>query len=136
MLEELKKSLCTGLDDTQVKRIMPKEIPDEESGGDELQFQRLIEKMKWAKKANQDSFDAKMCRYSGFDSVAPYDVFHFRVSRHRDGPIETLVGYDGHAMADCYSGNLHVILAPDSKMTRMACWSTSSDELRSRQGIV
>jgi hypothetical protein len=26
-------------------------------------------------------------------------------------------------MADCYSGNLHVILAPDSKMTRIACWS-------------
>jgi hypothetical protein len=34
MLEELKKSLCIGLDDTQVKLIMPKEIPDEESGGD------------------------------------------------------------------------------------------------------
>jgi hypothetical protein len=35
MLEELKKSLCIGLDDTQVKLIMPKEIPDEESGGDQ-----------------------------------------------------------------------------------------------------
>jgi hypothetical protein len=123
MLEELKKSLCIGLDDTQGKLIMPREIPDDESGEDELQFQRLIEKMKEAKKANQDSIDAKMCGYSGFDSVAPYDVFNFRVSRHRDGPKETLVGYDGHAMADCYSGNLHVILAPDSKMTRMACWS-------------
>ena len=79
--------------------------------------------MKEAKKANQDSIDAKMWGYSGFDSVAPYDVFDFRVSRHRDGPKETLVGYEGYAMADCYSGNLHVILAPDSKMTRMACWS-------------
>ena len=102
---------------------MPKEIPDAQSGEDEPQIQRLIEKMKEAKKANQDSIDAKMWGYSGFDSVAPYDVFDFRVSRHRDGPKETLVGYDGHAMADCYSGNLHVILAPDSKMTRMACWS-------------
>jgi len=64
---------------------MPKEIPDEESGGDELQFQRLIEKLKEAKKANQDSIDAKMWGYSGFDSVAPYDVFDFRVSRHRSG---------------------------------------------------
>jgi hypothetical protein len=133
MLEELKKSLCIGLDDTQVKLIMPKEIPDDESGGDELQFQRLIEKMKEAKKANQDSIDAKMWGYSGFDSVAPYDVFDFRVSRHRDGPKETLAGYEGHVMADCYSGNLHVILAPDSKMTRTACWSTSSDEHCSRQ---
>ena len=136
MLEELKKSLCIGLDDTQVKLIMPKEIPDEDSGGDEPQIQRLIEKMKEAKKANQDSIDAKMWGYSGFDSVAPYDVFDFRVSRHRDGPKETLVGYEGYAMADCYSGNLHVILAPDSKMTRMACWSNSSDEHRSGQGIV
>jgi hypothetical protein len=33
------------------------------------------------------------------------------------------LAYEGHAMADCYSGNLSVILAPDSKMTRMACWS-------------
>jgi len=71
---------------------MPKEIPDDESGGDELQFQRLIEKMKWAKKANQDSIDAKMWGYSGFDYVAPYVVFDFRVARHRDGPKETLVG--------------------------------------------
>jgi hypothetical protein len=133
MLEELKKSLCIGLDDTQVKLIMPKEIPDDESGGDELQFQRLIEKMKEAKKPNQDSIDAKICRYSGVDSVAPYDVFDFRVSRHRDGPKETLVGYDGHAITDCYSGILHVILAPNSKMTRTACWSTSSDEHRSGQ---
>ena len=92
MLEELKKSLCIGLDDTQVKLIMPKEIPDEELGGDEPQIQRLIEKMNEAKKANQDSIDAKMWGYSGFDSVAPYDVFDFRVSRHRDGPKETLVG--------------------------------------------
>ena len=123
MLEELKKSLCIGIDDTQVKLIMPKEIPDAQSGEDEPQIQRLIEKMKEAKKANQDSIDAKMWGYSGFDSVAPYDVFDFRVSRHRDGPKETLAGYEGHVMADCYSGNLHVILAPDSKMTRMACWS-------------
>jgi hypothetical protein len=90
--------------------------------------------MKEANKVNQDSIDAKMWGYSGFDSVAAFDVFDFRVSRHRDGPKEALVGYEGHAMAVCYSGKLHVILAPDSKMTRMACWSTSSDGHRSRQG--
>ena len=26
-------------------------------------------------------------------------------------------------MADCYSGNMSVVLAPGSKMTRMACWA-------------
>ncbi len=44
MLEELKKSSCIGIDDTQVKLIMPEEIPDEQSGEDEPQIQRLIEK--------------------------------------------------------------------------------------------
>ena len=60
MLEELKKSSCIGIDDTQVKLIMPKEIPDAQSGEDEPQIQRLMEKMKEAKKANQDSIDAKI----------------------------------------------------------------------------
>ncbi len=133
MLEELKRSWCIGLDDTQVKLIMPKEPPDEESGGDEPQIQRLIEKQRVAKKANQDCIDAKMWGYPKFDSVAPYDVFDFRVSRHRDGPTEILVGYEGYATADFYSGNLHLIHEPDSKMTRMACWSTSSDGHRSGQ---
>ena len=32
-------------------------------------------------------------------------------------------GYQGHVMADCYSGNMSVVLAPGSKMTRMACWA-------------
>ncbi|MDA0660843.1 MAG: transposase, partial [Planctomycetota bacterium] len=31
--------------------------------------------------------------------------------------------YVGHVMADCYSGNMSVVLAPGSKMTRMACMS-------------
>jgi len=44
MLEELKKSSCIGIDDTQVKLIMHEEIPDEQSGEDEPQIQRLIEK--------------------------------------------------------------------------------------------
>jgi hypothetical protein len=64
-----------------------------------------------------------MWGYSSFDSSAPYDIFDFRVSRHRDGPDEILGGYQGHVMADCYSGNMSVVLAPGSKMTRMACWA-------------
>jgi hypothetical protein len=63
-----------------------------------------------------------MWAYSG-GADAPYDVFDFRVSRHRDGPAEFLVDYTGHVMADCYSGNLSVVLAPGSSMIRMACWS-------------
>lgn len=116
-------SRCLGLDDTHVKLIMPKEIPDEKEALQDSRIQRLLEKMKEAQKEKKDSLDAKMWGYSDFDTTAPYDLFDFRVSRHRDGPAEYLAGYAGHVMADCYSGNMSVILAPGSKMTRMACWS-------------
>ena len=72
-------------------------------GIDDPQIKRLIEKMIEAKKEKKDSLDAKMWGYSSFDSSAPYDIFDFRVSRHRDGPDEILGGYEGHVMADCYS---------------------------------
>jgi transposase len=123
MLSQIKKGRCLGLDDTQVKLIMPKELPDKAEGIEDPQIKRLIEKMIEAKKEKKDSLDAKMWGYSSFDSSAPYDIFDFRVSRHRDGPDEILGGYQGHVMADCYSGNMSVVLAPGSKMTRMACWA-------------
>jgi transposase len=103
--------------------IMPKEMPKLIAGQTDLHLQRLIEKMQEAQKNKKDSLDAKMWGYSSFDLSAPYEIFDFRVSRHRDGPAEFLLGFKGHAMADCYSGNMSVILAPDSLMIRMACWS-------------
>lgn len=123
MLSRLLTSHCLGLDDTQVKLIMPKEIPCLPEGQHDPRTVRLIEKMREAKNDKKASLDAKMWGYSSFDPSVPYDVFDFRVSRHRDGPEEVLSGYLGHVMADCYSGNMSVILAPESKMTRMACWS-------------
>jgi len=113
-------SHCIGMDDTGVKLIMPKEIPGIVQG--DLRTQRLIEKMLEAKKEGKTSLDAKMWAYSGSEDQ-PYDIFDFRVSRHRDGPAELLAGYSGHVMADCYSGNLSVVLDPKSSMTRMACWA-------------
>jgi hypothetical protein len=113
-------SHCIGMDDTGVKLIMPKEIPEIVQG--DLRTQRLIKKMLEAKKEGKTSLDAKMWAYSGSEDQ-PYDIFDFRVSRHRDGPAELLAGYSGHVMADCYSGNLSVVLDPKSSMTRMACWA-------------
>lgn len=123
MLSRILGSLCIGLDDTHVKLIMPKELPTVIPGSVDLRRQRLIEKMREAQADKKDSLDAKMWGYTSFDARAPYDLFDFRVSRHRDGPDEMLAGYAGHVMADCYSGNMSVILAPESKMTRMACWA-------------
>ena len=116
-------AFCIGFDDTHVKLIMPKEIPQLVKDQTDPHIERLIEKMQEAKAAKKDSLDAKMWGYSSFDATAPYDIFDFRVSRHRDGPSEFLAGYQGYAMADCYSGNMNVILSPKSNMTRMACWS-------------
>ena len=123
MQSRLMTANCLGLDDTHVKLIMPKDVPDIPEAEQDAITQRLIAKMKEAKKEGKDSLDAKMWGYSSFDSSAPYDLFDFRVSRHRDGPEEFLSEYSGQVMADCYSGNMSVILAPGSKMTRMACWS-------------
>lgn len=123
MHSRIMNSLCVGLDDTYVKLIMPKELPQIAEGSVDSRTQRLIEKMREAMADKKDSLDAKMWGYSSFDPQVPYDLFDFRVSRHRDGPDEFLAGYAGHVMADCYSGNMSVILAPGSKMTRLACMS-------------
>ena len=78
--------------------------------------------MREAHEKGEASLRAKMWVYSGLINC-PYNLFDFRVSRHRDGPAEMLAGYGGFVMADCYSGNLSVILSPESLMTRMACMS-------------
>jgi transposase len=120
MADRVRQSKYIGLDDTNVKLIMPRELPEPVSG--DLRTDRLIEKMQEARKQGKDSLDAKMWAYSGGPDQ-PYDIFDFQVSRHRDGPAEFLRGYGGHVMADCYSGNVSVILEKTSTMTRMACWA-------------
>jgi transposase len=133
MQRRLMASRCLGLDDTHVKLIMPKEIPEMPAGQSDARTRRLIEKMQEAKKEGKESLDAKMWGYSSFDGSAPYDLFDFRVSRHRDGPAEYLSDYAGYVMADCYSGNMSVILAPGSRMTRMACWSHARRQIYEHQ---
>ncbi len=120
MIRRLLAGQYVGMDDTSVTLLMPSEIP--EANQECSRTMRLIEKMHEARRKGEKSLDAKMWAYSG-GADAPYDVFDFRASRHRDGPAEFLVDYTGHVMADCYSGNLSVVLAPGSSMTRMACWS-------------
>lgn len=120
MIQRLLAGQYIGMDDTHVTLIMPNEIP--QANETCTRTKRLIEKMEEALKKGEKSLAAKMWAYSGGND-APYDVFDFRVSRHRDGPAEFLKNYNGHVMADCYSGNLSVVLAPRSAMTRMACLS-------------
>jgi transposase len=123
MRECLLGACCIGMDDTHTTLLMPKELPQQADSAFDAKLQRLIDKMRQAKKDKKESLDAKLWGYSSFDERFPYDIFDFRVSRHRDGPAEFLRNYAGHVMADCYSGNQSVVLAPGSRMIRMACWS-------------
>ena len=123
MLSRFLAAFCVGFDDTHTTLIMPKEVPNTDPSKTDPVTLRLIEKMKEATKEGKGSLDAKMWGYTSFDPLVPYDIFDFRVSRHRDGPAELLGRYQGYTMADCYPGNMSVILSPESKMTRMACWA-------------
>jgi hypothetical protein len=58
-LHQIKKGRCLGLDNTQVKLIMPKDLPDKAEGIEDPQIKRLIEKMIEAKKEKKDSLDDK-----------------------------------------------------------------------------
>lgn len=127
MKKRILKGRVIGLDDTHITLLMPRELPSVEDS-DDVRTKRLLEKVAEALKANKPSLDAKMWVYSG-QADEPYDVFDFQVTRHREGPAEFLQGYAGYAMADCYSGNLSVILEPGSAMTRMACWAHARRKL-------
>jgi transposase len=133
MISRMIGSHCLGLDDTNVTLIMPQSPPTAEQIASDPQMQRLYDKMREAKKDKKDSIDAKMWGYTSFDPSAPYDIFDFRVSRHRDGPAEFLSGYRGHVMGDCFSGNMSVILASGSEMTRLACWSHARRHVHEHQ---
>jgi transposase len=133
MLSRLLASHCIGFDDTNIKLIMPRVLPDLDPNNPDSREVRLMEKMQEAKKEQKDSLDAKMWGYTSYDPAVPYEIFDFRVSRHRDGPSEVLNGYTGYAMADCYSGNMSVILSPESKMIRMACWAHARRHVHQHQ---
>lgn len=131
MVQRLKKSFVIGMDDTKLKLIIPNEIPKCEPG--DQRTQRLVEKMLEAEREGKPSLNAKMWAYSG-GADQPYDIFDFQVSRHRDGPAVFLEDYERHVMADCYSGNLSVVLARGSLMTRMACLSHARRKIFESRG--
>jgi hypothetical protein len=54
---------------------------------------------------------------------ARYNIFDFRVSRHRDGPDDFLRHSRCKVQADCFSGNRSVVIQSDSRLEFVACWS-------------
>lgn len=108
-----------GLDDTGCRMLLPKEPPQAIAG--DLKNQRLREKIAEAKRKSETSLLAKMWVYSGLH-LAPYNIFDFRVSRHRDGPDDFFDGSRCKVQGDCFSGNKSVVVNSDGRLEFVACW--------------
>jgi hypothetical protein len=72
--------------------------------------------MLWPGKAKQ----ARMWVCIG-DEHNPYNLFHFTLSRGRDGPATFLKGYKQTLVADAYGGYDGVVVGND--ITRAGCWA-------------
>jgi transposase len=108
-----------GLDETSCRMLLPQTIPEVIPG--DLKSQRLAEKVAEARAKGDKSLLAKMWVYSGLHR-APYNIFDFRVSRHRDGPDEFLRHSRCKVQADCFSGNTSVVIHSDGRLEFVACW--------------
>jgi transposase len=120
MTELVQQDVAIGLDETSCRMLLPKDIPEVIPG--DTKSMRLAEKVAEARAAGKKSLLAKMWVYSGLFK-APYNIFDFRVSRHRDGPDEFLKTSRCKVQGDCFSGNTSVVLQSDGRLEFVACWS-------------
>lgn len=116
----VQQDIGVGLDETQCRMLLPRDPPQVIPG--DLKSQRLAEKVAETQAKGESSLLAKMWAYMGLYS-APYNIFDFRVSRHRDGPDDFFRNSRLIVQGDCFSGNLSVVLRSDERLTFAACWS-------------
>jgi transposase len=123
MTRLVQQDIGVGIDDTSCRMLLPRDPRDPPLAipGD-LKNQRLLEKIAEAKAKGESSLLAKMWAYMGLH-LAPYNIFDFRVSRHRDGPDEFFHDSRCIVQGDCFSGNLSVVIQSDARLTFAACWS-------------
>lgn len=120
MAEKVQSDAAVGLDESSCRMLMPAEIPVAKPG--DQKTQRLIEKIEEARKNKADSIIGKMWAYRGI-ARAPYNIFDFRISRHRDGPEDFFKNSRCIVQGDCFSGNTSVVLKSDGRLTFAACWA-------------
>ena len=109
-----------GLDETSCRMLMPQEDPEVKPG--DAKGKRLAAKIAEARRKGDDSILGKMWAYGGLHN-APYNIFDFRISRHRDGPQEFLANSQGYVQGDCFSGNKSVVIESGGRLTFSACWA-------------
>ena len=120
MTRLVQQDIGVGLDDTGCRMLLPRDPPQAVPG--DPKSQRLVEKVAEALAKRESSLLAKMWAYSGLH-LAPYNIFDFRVSRHRDGPDDFFRDSRCIVQGDCFSGNLSVVIHSDERLTFAACWS-------------
>lgn len=120
MTKLVQQDSAVGLDESSCRMLMPSEIPEANPG--DLKTKRLIEKIQEAKGKGEDSIIGKMWAYRGLDR-APYNIFDFRISRHRDGPDEFFRESQCIVQGDCFSGNTSVVLQNSDRLQFCACWA-------------
>ena len=119
MTRLVQQDIGVGLDETSCRMLLPKETPLPLPG--DAKSERLAEKVAEARAAGHDSLLAKMWVYSGLHR-ALYNIFDFRVSRHRDGPDDFFRHSRCKVQGDCFSGNRSVVLHSDGRLEFVACW--------------
>jgi transposase len=119
MTRLVQQDVGVGIDDTGCRMLLPKTPPGVVAG--DAKSRRLAEKVAEALAKGESSLLAKMWVYSGLH-LARYNIFDFRVSRHRDGPDDFFRHSHCTVQGDCFSGNLSVVLRSDERLTFAACW--------------
>jgi len=119
MTHLVQQDIGVGIDETSCRMLLPKTTPQAIPG--DAKSQRLAEKVAEARSQGNDSLLAKMWVYSGLHR-APYNIFDFRVSRHRDGPDDFFKNSRCKVQGDCFSGNRSVVLHSDQRLEFVACW--------------
>ena len=119
MTKLVQQDIGVGTDETTCRMLLPKTIPVAIPG--DIKSRRLAEKVAEARAQGDDSLLAKMWVYSGLHR-ALYNIFDFRVSRHRDGPDDFFQNSRCKVQGDCFSGNRSVVLHSDERLEFVACW--------------
>jgi transposase len=119
MTRLVQQDVGVGIDDTGCRMLLPRTPPMVVPG--DAKSKRLAEKVAEARAKGESSLLAKMWAYRGLH-LAPYNIFDFRVSRHRDGPDDFFRDSRGIVQGDCFSGNLSVVIQSDERLTFAACW--------------
>jgi transposase len=120
MKRRVQQDIGVGIDETSCRMLLPKFDPELDPS--DPKSVRLAEKLREARAKGDKSLLAKMWAYSGLYE-AQYNIFDFRVSRHRDGPEDFFRDSRCKVQGDCFSGNQSVVLRSDGRLEFVACWS-------------